>query len=268
VSLGIAYRRTLCALGLRFVRQYADPWSAASNLARGEQAPVIVVPQIAFHAHDVAMGEELPPVRMARELVAAGAREVALHDLDGVLASDIIPEWLQTLIAVAGVPVRFDGRLHTGDRIERVARAGLSTVVVDQTAVFEPLLLRWALDMHGAKLCVEIQADGPYVFDAPPSAFGKELVDVLADLHFQGVRRFLYRDVTGDGLPLQRLMELADRVPGARFAFQGAVRSVGDVEELAMVGGALDAVLVPAAAVLAGTFDLTDANRVAAAARE
>ena len=207
------------------------------------------------------MGEELPPVRVVRELVAAGAVEVALHDLDGTFASDVVPEWVQTLVAVAGVPVRFDGRLQDGDRIERIARAGFSTIVVDQAAAFDAILLRWALDLYGDRLCAEIRADGPYVFDPPTAAFGIELVDVLVEQHFQGVRRFLYRDVTGEALPLQRLLELGDRLPGAKLSLQGRIETVGDIDELMVVGHLLDAVLVSADHVLEGALDLAAANR-------
>lgn len=222
-----------------------------------------MIPQIAFHAERVAMGEELPPVRLVRELVELGAQEVAILDLDGSLASDVLPQWTEAIVAVAGVPVRFDGRLHDGRRLERLAKAGFASVVVDQAAVFEPILLRWALDLYGPRLLVEVQADGEYVFDAPPNAFGRELVDVLGDLHFQGVRRLLYRDVTGTELPLRALLSLTDRLTGMRIVYQGpAIRSVDDVRELSMVGS-LDAVLVDAERVFDGQLDLAAANRAA-----
>lgn len=225
---------------------------------------MIVVPQVAFHAHEVAMGEALPPVRLVRQLVGAGAREVALLDLDGTLADDVLPQWTEAIVAVAGVPLRFDGRLHQGARIERFAKAGFGSVVVDQRAVFDPLIQRWAVDIHGPRLVVEVMVDGDYVFDPPAGAFGRELVDVLADLHFRGVRRVLYRDVTGSELPLRRMLELVDRLPGTTFTYQGAVRAPADIAELAMVGPALEAVLVDSEAVLDGTFDLEAANRAAA----
>jgi phosphoribosylformimino-5-aminoimidazole carboxamide ribonucleotide (ProFAR) isomerase len=213
------------------------------------------------------MGEQLPPVRIVRDLVARGAQEVSILDLDGTLADDVLPQWTEALVAVAGVPLRFDGRLHEGSRIERLARAGFGSIVVDQVAIFDPMVLRWALDLYGSRMVVELQVDGDYVFDAPPSAFGRELVDVVADLHFQGVRRILYRDVTGEDLPLQRLLELADRLPGLRFVYQGAVRDIEAVAELAMVGPAIEAVLVDSARVYDGDIDLVDANHAATTAR-
>ena len=222
-----------------------------------------VIPQVAFHATQVAMGEELPPVRRVRELVAAGADELSVLDLDGTLADDVLPQWLEALVAVSGVPLRFDGRLHQGSRIERLARAGFASIVVDQQAVFDPVLLRWAIDLYGPRLVVEVQADGEYVFDAPASAFGSELVELVGNLHFQGVRRVLYRDVTTGAPPLQRLLELADRLPGLALTYAGSVHDVDAVAELAMVGPAIEAVLVDAQRVEDGRFDLRAAMRAA-----
>ena len=225
-----------------------------------------VVPQIAFHATQVAMGEELPPVRLVRELVKLGAGEVSILDLDGTLASDMLAQWTEAIVAVAGVPLRFDGLLHQGNRIERIARAGFDSIVIDQRAAFDPVTLRWALDLCGPRLIVELQVDGDYVFDAPPAAFGLEVVDVVAQLHFQGVRRLLYRDVTGETLPMQRLLELGDRAPGMRFSYQGPVRGVDDIAELALVDTAIEAVLVNAERVLDGAIEIASANRAAKSA--
>lgn len=226
---------------------------------------MLVVPQLVIHSSRIAIGDELPPVREARRLRSMGAVEIGLLDLDGGLAIDHLPSWVAALVAISGVPVRFDGRLHDGAGIERATRAGFGTVVVDQRAVFDPMLLRWALDVFGPRLAVEVQVDGDYVFDAPEPAFGRDLQDVLGDLHFQGVRRVLYRDVTGEALPVQRLLQLGDRLPGMRFSYQGRVHSTADIEELAFVGPAMEAVLVGADLVLDGTLDLALANRAAAA---
>lgn len=225
---------------------------------------MIVVPQLAFHSALVAAGEELPPVRAVRELAQAGAEQIQLLDLDGTVASDVLPQWVEALVAMAVVPVRLDTRLRDAQRLERLVRCPFGTVVLGQWALGDAALVRWALDLLGSRLCLELQVDGEYLFDAPPSAFGTEVVDVLGMLHVQGVRRVLYRDVTGQELPLQRLLEIGDRVPGVQLTYQGAVRTPSDVGELRMVGRVLEAVVVDGAEVLAGRFDLLAAQREAA----
>lgn len=224
---------------------------------------MIVVPQLAFSGTLVATGEELPPVAAVRELARRGAQEVQLLDLDGG-EQDAVPPWLASLVAVAGVPVRYDGRLNDARDAERLTRARFGTLVIDHRALFDPMLVRWTLDLYGSRLCVEVQVDDGYLFDPPKHAFGTELVDVLLDLHVQGVRRVLYRDVTGVAPPLGALQELGDRVPGLRITYAGAVRTLADVVSLAGLGAVVEAAVVDAPHVAGGAIDLELANRVAA----
>lgn len=222
---------------------------------------MIVVPQIPVRGGSVALGEELPPVRLVEQLVAVGAEELGILDLDGTLAAGELPGWLASIGATAGVPLRFDGHLHDGARVERLARAGFATIVVDRIAVFDQLLLRWALDVHGARLAVEVQVDGEHVFDPPRDAPPSDLVELLSQLHFQGVRRIVFRDVTGQQLPLQQLMELGARLPGLRISYQGrAARDVESIARLASAGPVMEAVLVDAHAIVEGELDLAAAR--------
>lgn len=224
---------------------------------------MIVVPQLAYSGALVASGEELPPVAAVRELGRLGAREVQLLDLDGGSTEDPVPQWLEALVAIAGIPVRYDGRLHDGRGAERLTRPRFSTLVIDHHALFDPMLVRWTLDLFGPRLCVEVQVDGEYLFDPPKHAFGSELVDVLSALHVQGIRRVLYRDVTGAAPPLAHLQEIGDRVPGIQYSYAGAARSLDDVRSLAALGPVIEAVIVDAAAVASGSIDILDANRIA-----
>lgn len=224
---------------------------------------MIVVPQLAFPGALVASGEELPPVAAVRELARLGAQEVQLLDLDGGTTEDPVPQWLEALVAIAGVPVRYDGRVHDGRDAERLTRPRFSTLVIDHAALFDPMLVRWTLDLFGPRLCVEVQVDGEYLFDPPKHAFGSELVDVLSQLHVQGVRRVLYRDVTGQRPPLAHLQELGDRVPGMRYTYAGAARALEDVRALAGLGQVVEAVIVDAVAVASGSIDIHAANQIA-----
>ena len=128
------------------------------------------------------------------------------------------PEAMPDLPAlVAGI--RRSGRLPMAEFGRRAADA-----LVDEAA---PMLLRWALDLFGPRVVVELQVDDEYLFDPPPKAFGTEVVDVLTALHVQGVRRILYRDVNPAAEPpLSRLQELGDRVP-IRLIRDGDLEAIG-----------------------------------------
>jgi phosphoribosylformimino-5-aminoimidazole carboxamide ribonucleotide (ProFAR) isomerase len=222
---------------------------------------MIVVPQLAFSASRIAAGDELPPVAIVRELVALGAREVQLLDLDGSLALEpVLPQWVEAIVAIAGVPVRFDGRLHDAHATELLTKARFGTLVVDHAALFDASLVRWALDLYGSRLCVEVQTDGEYLFDPPPHAFATETVDALSALHVQGVRHVLYRDVTARSIELARLQEVLDRVPGIELTYAGPVRSLSDVRRIASLSPRMCGCVVDAQLVLDGGIDLAAAD--------
>lgn len=227
---------------------------------------MIVVPQVAFRAEQVAAGDAAAPLLRVRELARAGATQVQLLDLDGTLGDTQLPSWLDSLIAVSAVPIRIDARLHAGDAIERFARTTCSSIIVDQSAVFDALLLRWALDLLGDRLVVELQLDGDYLFDPPPAAFGIDVIEALGAMHFQGVRRVLLRDVTGEHAPLRQLLTIANRHSGMRLTYVGAVRSVTDIADIASVGPCVEAVVVAADYIDDGRINLAAANLAAGAA--
>jgi phosphoribosylformimino-5-aminoimidazole carboxamide ribonucleotide (ProFAR) isomerase len=192
----------------------------------------------------IALGEELPPISRARELVAAGARELVLLDVDGAVGRDVVPEWLDTLAVVTDVPLTLDARVHDARVLDRLARSRASEIVVHHAAVFEPSTLRWAIDLLGERLIVELQIDDGYVFDAPEQAFGREAADVVSDLHLQGVKRLIIREINAGAPSLAQVQQIAVRSQGVRLTYHGAVRSVQHVAALAALGPYLERTVI------------------------
>jgi phosphoribosylformimino-5-aminoimidazole carboxamide ribonucleotide (ProFAR) isomerase len=220
---------------------------------------VIVMPQISVTADRVVFGDG-DAVSIARTLVAQGARAVQVRDVDGRLAA--APgqaTWLGELVDQAEVPVQLDAALFDPSAIERVARIGLATIVVAQVAAFDPALLRWAMDLLGHRLVVELQVDGQYLFDPPRAGYALELIEAARRLKFQGVRHVLFRDVTGVELPLQRLRELTVDV-GMGVTFAGLVRSLDDLRELTVIDSSNLLAVVVGEPIYDGRIRLADAN--------
>lgn len=224
---------------------------------------MIVVPQIAFSSKLVSEGEELPPIAAVRELARLGAKEIQLLDLDGGIADMPLPQWLEAIVAVAGIPLRFDGRLHDARDTERLTKPRFSTIVIDHTTLFDPMQVRWALDLHGSKLCVELQVDGEYLFDAPQQAHSLLVEEILSALHMQGVRRILYRSISESAAQsVLRLRTLIDRVPGMKYTYYGGVKSLADIALLAKLGLGVEAVVIDAKDVASGVIDISKANSI------
>ena len=225
---------------------------------------MIVVPQVLVSARGVLFGEG-DPLEVARTLVSQGALALQLRDVDRSIsdAPDNASEWLRRLVDTIGVPVQFDGGLADSKALEVLAGIGFETVVVGPHAVFDPLYLRWAMDLLGRRLVVEVQTDGDHLYDAPKGMFHVELVEAVRQLRFQGVRHILLRDVTGLELPLNRLRTICHDI-GIRVTFSGPIRSLDDIRELAVVGSEDLVAVVVGEPVYDGRVRLADANRIAA----
>jgi phosphoribosylformimino-5-aminoimidazole carboxamide ribonucleotide (ProFAR) isomerase len=173
---------------------------------------------------------------LAEALVAKGARALQLRDIDGDIPKGDLPVWLEQLFATLGgdVPVQLDSAVHDSSAIERLAAVPFDGIVVGMKALFEPMLLRWALDLLGPRLVAELNVDGDHLFDPPPHGFSLELGEAVRQLHFQGVRHVLFRDITGLELPLNRLQTVCGTL-GMGVTYAGPVRSLDDIRELTMI---------------------------------
>ena len=227
-----------------------------------------VAPQIAIDEHLPLQGPGCV-ADLTRTLVDQGARQLVVRDpMQRMLRqrSGAGDSMLLSLIAAAGsVPVVLDAGLSHGDMIDRVARMPFAAVVLDAQALFDPMLLRWALDVLGERTMVELRSDGDYLYDPPESGYALELVEAARQLRFQGVRRVLLRDVTGTELPLPRLQAIAD--VGLDVTFQGMVRNLDDLRDIAaMTSPHVHAVIV-GDALYDGRIRLAEANHITDVAR-
>jgi len=113
---------------------------------------------------------------------------------------------------------------------------------------------------------VELASDGDHLYDPPANQFDMELVAAAKRLQQLGVHRVLVRDVTGVELPLMRLQQLC-RAVTMQVRYSGIVRSLGDVEELTVVGPQLEMIFV-GEPVYDGRLDLAKANQIAGRAAQ
>ena len=228
---------------------------------------MLVVPHVVVHDGDSIFGDG-SPYEVARTLVASGARAIALRDVEGELAtSPAVPTWVGPFVQGVGVPVHLDASLVDAAGIERMSRLGFASVTVGMGAVFDTMTLRWALDLLGpARLVVELASDGDHLYDPPANQFDMELVAAAKRLQQLGVHRVLVRDVTGVELPLMRLQQLC-RAVTMQVRYSGIVRSLGDVEELTVVGPQLEMIFV-GEPVYDGRLDLAKANQIAGRAAQ
>lgn len=204
------------------------------------------------------------PVEVARTLVAGGARALVLRDVGAMLARTD-PGRMRAIaegVSRLGVPVTYDAAVEDVDLMDLAAALPVQFVSVGQLALVDGVLGRWAVDLLGARCCIEMALDGDYLFDPPPGAFGLSANEAAERMLTLGAPTILVRDITGTELPLRVLRHLADEVALPTY-FSGRVRTLSDIRELRVVGsGNLRQVFV-GDPVFDGSIRLAEANAIA-----
>lgn len=203
-----------------------------------------LLPQIAVREHRLVFGDG-DVLSVAEHFVRCGARAVQLRDVDGSLVSSSAgSDALGVMAAGIAVPVQLDAAVSDMRAIERIARTRVDAVVVAMEGLFEPLLIRWALDTLGSdRTVLEIRADGEHLFDPPPEGFSMTLPEAVAAAVAAGVRSVLIRDVTSVAPSLDRLQRAVGQ-HDIHVTYCGPVRSADDIIELGIIRPSLGAVVV------------------------
>lgn len=223
---------------------------------------MIVVPEISAST-TVWSQDAVDPVALARRWRAQGASSFVLSDpLAAAEGWDRIQQ-LAEVPAAVDVPVYLNAGLADSKSLDRVGRLGFAGFVLPASVLGDPALVRWGLDMVGARLAVELQIEGDRVIvPGREQSTTLPVVDAAGDLARLGVEQIFIRDLGGAELPFNLLRLLCDSVH-IQFAFAGSVRSAADIALLSSLHlPNLRAVLV-GPELLDGGLDFSDAAHAA-----
>ena len=142
------------------------------------------------------------PVEVARKWEAEGAKRIHVVDLDGArtgLPANIA--LIKSIIKEVNIPVQVGGGIRNFTIIADLIKYGANRVILGTTAIKNPNLLSNICEKHGEKIAVAIDAKGEvaaaegwmYVTKKNIFTFAKEAIEL-------GVRRFIYTDITRDGM--------------------------------------------------------------------
>jgi phosphoribosylanthranilate isomerase len=209
------------------------------------------------------------PVAAARRWVEQGAQWLHIVDLDAAfhgtprnrgLIADIVDE--------TGVAVQASGGVRSLADLDASIGYGASRVVIGTMALEDPWLVAQAIDRHGDKVAVGLDADGTTLRARGWTAESGDLFEALKRLTEIGVGRFVFTDIARDGMlagpNLDRLRQVAEATT-AQVTASGGVSSLADLGVLSGVHERVDAVIV-GKALYAGHFTLAQALAVTSAA--
>jgi phosphoribosylformimino-5-aminoimidazole carboxamide ribotide isomerase len=141
------------------------------------------------------------PVGLARRWESEGAGWLHVVDLDGALSCR--PCHLDLVVRICGavgIPVQVGGGLRSLADLDAVLAAGAARAILG-TAALQDGLLAEALVRFGDRVAVALDArDGMIAVEGWQYTSKASVVETARRLAEAGVRRFVYTDVTRDGM--------------------------------------------------------------------
>lgn len=143
------------------------------------------------------------PVETARYFKEQGAGELHVVDLDGARSGQ--PEnreIIQEILKVEGLKIQIGGGIRNKAAAEKYLNSGAAAVVLGTAAVTGSELVRELIEDFGPERVV-VSLDtrrGELAISGWEEGSGRSLKEALAELKEIGVRRFVYTDITRDGM--------------------------------------------------------------------
>lgn len=181
------------------------------------------------------------PLLMAQSFEQKGATYLHTVDLDG--ARDGESENIKIVMNIAKtlkIPVQFGGGIRSLDKIDRLIAAGVSRVILGTSAVKNKQLVIDAVEKHGDKIAVGIDAkDGYVAIDGWLETSEFKAIEFAQMMEAIGVKTIIYTDISRDGTlqgpNLPAMEEMAKAVNCAVIA-SGGVGKIEDVAALKSTG--------------------------------
>jgi phosphoribosylformimino-5-aminoimidazole carboxamide ribotide isomerase len=180
------------------------------------------------------------PAEAARRWAGEGAEFLHVVDLDGAREGE--PRNLDAVRRVAAAvdcPIQVGGGLRDADAVEAVLGAGAERVVIGTAALRDPGFLAEALESHGDRVVVSVDArDGKVSLAGWRETSDVDVAEAVAELSSRGVSRFLCTaievDGTMEGPAIAELSEITTAAD-AQVIASGGVGDLSDLEALVQI---------------------------------
>lgn len=174
------------------------------------------------------------PADAARRWAGEGAEFLHVVDLDGAKAGE--PRNLEAVRRIAAAvecPIQVGGGLRDAASLAAVLGAGAARAVIGTAALRDPEFLAAALDAHGERIVVSVDArDGKVSLSGWTETSDVDVADAVAELSDRGVARFLCTAIEVDGTMEGPALGELSRIAAATSAAVIASGGVGELSHL------------------------------------
>ena len=206
------------------------------------------------------------PLEVAATFAKEGATQIHLVDLEGArLGKSTHHALISQIVQKTGLFAEIGGGIRTMQALDAYIEAGASRVILGTAALTDRDFLLRALDRHGEKIAVGVDArDGLVAIKGWTELSSTNAIDFCCDLEAIGVSCVIVTDIERDGAMMgasHSLYEaLSARLSTMKVIASGGVSSMEDVKRLRAMNlyGA-----IIGKAYYTGAIDLTEAVEAA-----
>ena len=202
------------------------------------------------------------PVSVAVSFAEQGAEWLHVVDLDAAFDGEPRNRHLiADIVKATGVPVQASGGVRSMGDLNDAIEYGASRVVIGTMALEEPSFVAAAVAEHEDRVAVGLDAEGTTLKARGWTTESGDLFEALRRFTIMGVQRFVFTDISRDGMltgpNVERLREVAEGTL-SRVTASGGVSSLDDLIALRSAHERVDAAIV-GKALYAGRFTLPEA---------
>jgi phosphoribosylformimino-5-aminoimidazole carboxamide ribotide isomerase len=205
------------------------------------------------------------PVAAAERWAKAGAERLHIVDLDGARGGHPVNlDSVRAIVQETGLEVQVGGGLRTMEAIDAALAAGAGRVIIGTAAFNDPYLLTAALERHGTKIAVSVDArKGIVATSGWLEATDLQAVDAVRALDNRGVSTIIYTSVDHDGMLAGADLDAVRTVVSAlrgELIYAGGIGSLDDLRALAQLESPQLAGVVIGKALYEERFTLAEAT--------
>jgi phosphoribosylformimino-5-aminoimidazole carboxamide ribotide isomerase len=177
------------------------------------------------------------PVFIAKLWKAKGAQRIHVVDLDGAFSgTNTNKEIVKNICNSVDIPIDVGGGIRNMDKIKEAFSLGASSVVLGTVAVYNPEIVRKAIEKYGPeRIVVAVDAkDRKVAIDGWKDITTIEVLELVDRLKEMGVQTILYTDISRCGMftgtdfvGLKKLSEV-----GIKVIVSGGVKTIDDLVKL------------------------------------
>lgn len=207
------------------------------------------------------------PVFIAKLWQAQGARMIHIVDLDGAFSGvSQNTRIIKKIIKAIDIPVEVGGGIRNFRVIRKLLGKNIKRVVLGTVAVYDPSLVRKAIEEFGRKVVVGIDAyEGKVAIAGWKDITAVNAIELARKLESWGISEIIFTDITKDGMmkgPNVAGIKKMAKAVNIPIIASGGISSLKDVRRIKKLEKYGVRGMIIGKAIYNGAIKLTDAVRI------